>query len=222
MKLFSIKKATLKLTFVSLFSVSAITAQGQSLEENLTSSYQIMDTAQTLNGWMSASCSFDLITYMWPNEAMSNYYAALSKVMISYLEPNTDKKDLFLDAADRYYEKVALLMPDNEETYILAAYIANARLAVDPGNRWKVYGELFDKNIEKAKTINPTNPRIYYLKGIAVFNTPKMFGGGAKNAKEHLEKAKQLYAVQIKSSVLVPSWGEKQNAYFLMKCNEVK
>lgn len=205
-----------------LLSITSVAVNAQTLEENLTANYQILDTAKTTNGLMAASCSFDLSTYMWPEESMSNYYAALSKVLIAYRETDVKRKDQFLDAADRYYEVVFRLKPESEETYILAAYIANARLSVDPGNRWKTYGEIFEKNIQKANSINPNNPRIHYLKGMAIFNTPKMFGGGAKNAKEYLEKAKQLFATQPKSSVLVPSWGEKQNAYFLEMCNAEK
>ena len=202
--------------------ISSVAVNAQSLEENLTLNYQILDTAKTTNGLMAASCSFDLSVYMWPEELMSNYYAALTKVLIAYREPDVRKKDQFLDAADKYYDMVFRLNPTSEETYVLAAYIANARLSVDPGNRWKTYGETFDKNIEKAKSINANNPRIYYLKGLAVFNTPKMFGGGAKNAKEFLEKAQELFNVQVLTSVLTPCWGAQQNAYFLELCNVEK
>ena len=47
-----------------------------------------------------------------------------------------------------------------------------------------------------------------------------MFGGGAKNAMEYLEKANGLFATQDTSSVLKPYWGKNRNDVFIAKCNE--
>jgi hypothetical protein len=117
-------------------------------------------------------------------------------------------------------EKVKQLQPKNEETFILGALLANARLVVDGGSRWKQQGDIFNANIDSAKTINPNNPRIYHLKGVALYFTPKMFGGGAKNALEYLEKAKTLFSTQMNGDILIPSWGEKRNLYFLSECTK--
>jgi hypothetical protein len=45
-----------------------------------------------------------------------------------------------------------------------------------------------------------------------------MFGGGAKNALEYLEKAKTMFVNQVIGNILLPYWGEKRNLYFISEC----
>lgn len=192
----------------------------QTFEETLKKNFEQLDTAKTVAQMMSASAALDLLVIKNPTEGMAYYYAAYAKAMTSYFEPVAKRKDLLLDMGDKYYAKVLELYPTSEETYILGALLANARLVVDGGSRWKEFGDLFNERIEKAKSINPNNPRIYLLKGRAVFFTPKMFGGGSKNAKPFFDIAKELFPAQNESSILIPYWGKNQNDYFLSQCTE--
>lgn len=191
----------------------------QTLEESLKPVCEKLETATTLYDMKVVSTSFDIITLRFPEELMSNYYSAYSKALLSYMEKEGAKRDLILDGADENFNKVTALNPENDETYVLGALLANARLSVDGGSRWKTYGDLFNKNIEKAIALNPSNPRIYYLKGMALFGTPKMFGGGPKISKEHFLKAKEFYLLQTNFSIMIPNWGNKKNEEYLLKCN---
>ena len=205
---------------VIFLGISSFNLKAQTLEESLKLPYNQFDTASTVASITAASAAFDLVTSSFPEELMSNYYSAFSKAILSYNETVAARRDMILDQADMYFEKVKQLSPEGEETYILAALIANARLVIDGANRWKEYGKIFDDNLAKATAINPNNPRIHYLKGMSVFFTPKMFGGGAKKAKPLFETAKPLFAAQDISSILKPIWGSKQNEEFLLKCVE--
>lgn len=194
--------------------------KSQTMEESLTKVFNQMDTAKTVNQFMMASAQFDLITNKYPNEWITNYYSAYSKAILSYYESNNSRKDLILDQAMPFFEKAKQMQPENSEIYALGALLSNARLVVDGGSRWKEFGAKFDSNLELATKLNPKNPRIYYLKGMSVFYTPKMFGGGAKNAKPHFEKAKELFVNQDTSSILNPFWGNNRNEYLLGECNK--
>jgi hypothetical protein len=209
---------------ITILAISSfvLNANAQTAEESLKANLQQLDSAKTVNEAMAASSAFDMTAMKFPNEPMVHYYAAYSKALLSYMLPETEmkRKDQVLDQGDRSFEKYKQLNPESDETYVLAALMANARMAVDGQNRWKKYGEIFDQNLEKAKTINVNNPRIYYLKGISTFYTPKMFGGGKKKAKPYFDKAKELYATQDNSSVLKPIWGEKQTDMYLKQCEE--
>lgn len=208
-----------KLIFMMLGLVS-ISLNAQTLEESVTKAFQQFDTAKAMNEYMAGSSNFDLLTSKYPNEYITNYYSAFSKAIISYNEKDSKRRDMFLDMANKYYDKVKQIKPEDSETYALAALLANARLSVDGASRWKEYGEIFEKNITKAKELNPNNPRVYYLKGAAVLFTPKMFGGGGKKAKPFFEQAKPLFATQDISSPLIPTWGERKTDEFLKMCDE--
>ena len=209
-----------KIVILLLMTFNLVAFQAQTLEEKLTALFLEFDTTQMFSAKMAASSKLELLANMESENFAVNYYAAYAKAMISYMEKDKDRKDMFLDVADSFLEKVKQLQPKNEETFILGALLANARLVVDGGSRWKQQGDIFNANIDAAIAINPTNPRIYHLKGVATYFTPKMFGGGAKNALEYLEKAKTLFVNQVNGNITVPYWGEKRNLYFISECTK--
>jgi hypothetical protein len=215
-----IMKTVTKLVTAVLLLTTSVTLHAQDMETQLKKGWQALDTANNLADATKASQQLEMSAMKWNKEYITNYYAAYSKIIVSYQETDAKNKDLVLDVADKYFEKAKAIMPESDETYVLAALMAQARMSVDGANRWMKYGKIFDDNLEKAKAINADNPRIYYLKGSSIFYTPKMFGGGKKNAKPHFEKAKELFAKQDTTSILKPSWGANQTDYFIGECNK--
>ena len=209
-----------KLVLFLLLSFPIFAFQAQTLEEKLSALFLEFDTTQVFSAKMASSSKLELLANMESENYAVNYYAAYAKAMISYMEKDKDRKDMFVDVADSFLEKVKQLQPKNEETFILGALLANARLVVDGGSRWKQQGDIFNANIDAAIAINPANPRIYHLKGVATYFTPKMFGGGAKNALVYLDKAKTLFVNQVNGNITVPYWGEKRNLYFISECTK--
>ena len=212
-----------KRIYTILLSITLIgNVYSQTIEEQLNQVYTIADTAKSSELQTQFSSQFDLIAMMNPESYIANYYAAFSKAMLSYSGKDQKSRDEMLDIADQFYEKAKTIEPTNQETYVLGALLANARLSVDGGSRWKEQGEIFEKNLSAARAINPNNPRIAHLKGVAVYFTPKMFGGGKKNAIEYLLKAEELFKTETETSVLKPHWGARRNAYFVGLCKEEK
>ncbi|MES2701167.1 MAG: hypothetical protein V4649_00920 [Bacteroidota bacterium] len=199
--------------------ISAITTQAQDLKPVLTKTFLAFDTTQAFDTKVEQSNKLGLITKKWDGEWVTHYYAAYSKAILSYMEKDTKKRDAYLDDAEKEKEEaVAILKKENDETYVLAAMIANARLAVDPPQRWQKYGKIYSDNLQSAKEINPENPRMYYLQGTSKFFTPKAFGGGKKAAIPYFEKAEALFAKQPGGDITKPYWGKMANTYFLAQC----
>jgi hypothetical protein len=203
-----------------LFLALTVSIKAQTLEESLSKTLMQMDSVQDISSMMNVSARFDMIASKWENEWSSNYYAAYAKVIASFIVQDNTKKDLFLDEADKYLAKAKAIDGKNDETWVLAALITNARISVDGQNRGMQYGGAFNEDMVKAEKINPGNPRIYYLKGTSLFYTPEMYGGGKTKARPYFEKAKDLFAKESKTSVLKPVWGEKQNLDYLKQCEE--
>ena len=212
-------KRLVKTLMLFLFFAFPVLLTAQNLEESLSKTLTKMDSVQNLSQMMSISAQFDMIAAKWENEWSSNYYAAYAKTIASFIVQDNKKKDLFLDEADKYLDKIKAIDSQNDETWVLAALITNARISVDGQNRGMQYGGIFNQNLSKAEKINPDNPRIYYLRGTSLFYTPEMYGGGKAKAKPLLEKAKGLFAKETKTSVLKPHWGEKENLDYLKQCD---
>ena len=201
--------------------IKSTTDPKQQLKEDLKAGVDDLDSAKNLSDWVSASNHLGLIANKYTDDWAANYYACYSLTVLSYMEKDAKKKDGYLDNAEVYLKKATEdYKTDYDEIYVLTAMFDNARIAVQPMARYKSFGDLFKQNIDKATSLQPNNPRIYYLKGNSLYYTPKMFGGGAKNALPDFEKAETLYKNETKGDVYKPYWGEVQNQQMLEKCRQ--
>ncbi|MFN8398344.1 MAG: hypothetical protein U0176_27290 [Bacteroidia bacterium] len=206
----------------AVLAVTGLSLQAQTLEEAIAKNLPNLDPRKPSNELMATIAQFDLAAGQFPDQWAAHYYAGYSKVILTYTLPEDQmqQKDMVLDEADAYFAKVKEMGVENSETYILGAMIANARLAVDGQNRWQKYGAIFRENLEKAKSLNADNPRIYHLQGTSLFWTPAMFGGGKQAALPFFQQAKPLFEKESKASLLVPYWGQDQNEWYISECNK--
>lgn len=214
--------------YILLIAASAfmyVNACAQDMNDALKKTFLAFDTTQDVATKTAQSNKLGLIAKKWKDEWAPHYYLAYAKAQMSFMMPENDmeKKDALLDEAEtELNEAVAIIGKETDETYVVRAMLAQARMAVDGRNRWQKYGKLFDDNLRLAKEINENNPRIYYLKGTATFFTPKMFGGGAKNAISYFEKAQPLFANETNTDMTKPFWGAQANEYFIVQCKNNK
>jgi GNAT superfamily N-acetyltransferase len=205
--------------FLLLTAIAAFTylnCHAQDYNETLKKTFTAFDTTQDFTKKVEQSNKLTMIAKKWNNEWTAHFYNAYAKAVLSYMEKDEAKRDAYVDEADKELsEAVGILGKDNDETYVLAAMVANARMAVKPQARWQKYGKIFEENLQKAKEINAENPRIYYLQGTNKFFTPKMFGGGKKAALPYFEKADGYFAKETDADMSKPYWGKFQNAFFL-------
>lgn len=214
--------------YILLVATAALTyvqACGQDMNEALKKTFLAFDTTQDMTVKTAQGNKLALIAKKWNDQWAPHYYNAYAKTQLSFMMPveEMEKKDAILDEAEtELNEAITLLGKESDEIYVLKAMHAQARMAVDGRNRWQKYGKLFDDNLQKAKEMNESNPRIYYLKGTSIFFTPKMFGGGAKKALPYFEKAEPMFAKEETGDMSKPYWGATANQYFMMQCKNAK
>ena len=210
-----------KLLLLAAMALTMISAQAQDFKTVLEKTFTAFDTTWDQAVKIEQSNKLALIAKKWDTSWVAHYYLAYSKVTLSYQEKDPGKKDAYLDEAEKELEEaVCILKKDDDETYVVAAMIANARMGVDPMTRWQKYGPIFKEKLENAKDINPDNPRMYYLQGTSKFFTPKAYGGGAKNAIPYFEKADGLFAKETTTDITRPHWGKRSNDYFIAQCKK--
>ena len=71
--------------------------------------------------------------------------------------------------------------------------------------------------LDKAISLNPDNPRSYYLRAVTLLNMPEAFGGGKAVAKPIFETARQKFNEFELPSPLWPNWGKESNEEELAK-----
>lgn len=207
------KKSILLVAAAAFFFLNC---EAQNFKEVLKKTFTEFDTTRDMTQKTQLSNKLGLIAKKFPDEWSAHYYNALSKAILSYNDKDEAKRDAWLDEAEKEHDEIiSIIKKENDETYVLAAMIANARLAVKPASRWQKYGKIFEEDLAKAKELNPDNPRIYHLQGTSKFFTPKAFGGGKKAALPYFEKAESLFAKENDEDITKPSWGKLANEYFL-------
>jgi len=197
---------------------SSLTTHAQTFEESLSDALMKFESTDTLLQKLTSVNRIDLIKTRWADRWEGYYYSAYTKLTVSYLLTDEKQRDGLIDQAEADLGKVkGFHKTADDELLVMEAYVANARIAVK-SSRWRKYGSIFDARLEDAKKVNAGNPRIYLLKGQALFYTPKAFGGGPKKALPYFEKAASYFAADAQEGLDKPHWGNARNEYYIQEC----
>lgn len=145
------------------------------------------------------------------------YYASYLYTITSLSDTINSKKDTYLDEAVKYLSIADSLQPNESEIYVIKGLICQARLVVDPMNRYMKYSTEMNVAFKKAIELDIKNPRPELLIGMTLFYTPAQFGGGAKAAKQVLENSSKKFNEFVPKDELMPSWGKDQLENFLKR-----
>ncbi|SOD93286.1 hypothetical protein [Spirosoma fluviale] len=214
-------KTTLFLLLVVVLAKVPALAQSDQYKQAMKQAIATMQTRNeqsTIADMLASANQFERIASAEPNQWLPRYYAGLNYVYLGFMGKDEAAKDKYLDQADVNLKAAEGISPDNDELAVLKAYIAQARMVVDPMNRWQQYGPLFQAGIDKAKSLNANNPRPYALEGSSLMYTPDQFGGGPTTACPVLKQAVEKFATFKPASDLSPIWGQKQIEPLMVKC----
>jgi hypothetical protein len=200
----------LLLLLLAVFATAAVKAQSPRYQDAMAKQVALLDQESSYNPqtMLDISNTFERIAAAEKTQWLPYYYAAYAQVMSALMTQDKDKIDGLADKAQANINKADSLQPNNDEVACIRSLIASSRIMVDPQTRGQEYGPESGMQIEKAKQINPENPRVYLLEGQALYYTPEQFGGDKKKAKEVLELALQKYAAFKPASSIAPHWGE--------------
>ena len=207
-------------TFLLFLSVillsSGVSAQNEKYVSAMKKNLSMMDSAFMKNNFSEIANNFERIGDAEKNQWLPYYYAAYCTAMSALTEKDKSKADGIADKADQHIKKAeSIAGKENSETCVIKSMIASSHMMVDPQNRWQQYGADASTNIEKAKKLDPSNPRPVYLEGQSKFFTPESFGGGKAAAREYFVTAMKMFDTFKPESELHPTWGKQATAYFL-------
>jgi len=177
----------------------------KAMEKNLS----LMDSASTPLQFAALSNSFERIAIAEKDKWLPYYYAGYCLIISSFIDTSVQRKDTYLDQAEKFVLAADSLEPENSEICTVSGMLAQARMAVDPMSRWQKYGQLSNNLFDKAKKLDPTNPRPDALIGNTIYYTPEAFGGGKKNAEPVLKTALEKFQKFVQQTSISPKWGQQ-------------
>jgi hypothetical protein len=206
-------KTKLMILSITLISLAVWNMQAMGQEDRYTSAMksaiEMMDQASDAGEYVESANQFERIATAEKTRWMPYYYASYSLVVMSFDESDGGQKDLILDRAQELLDRAMELEPAESELHVLQAFIFPSRIMVDPMGRGMIYMEKMFGSLEKAKSLNPENPRSYFLEGVNKLNLPPSMGGGADVAKPILEEALVKFEAFTNEDPLWPGWGEE-------------
>ncbi len=201
-----------------LTTVFAQSAQYQAAMTDALTEFNALNQASKPEDLLAVAGQFERIAGAEPTQWLPSYYAALTYNYMGFRGNDAAAKDKYLDKASQLVAQADKISPNNDEVHVLLAQIAQAKMVVDPMNRWQEYGPIFSQEISKARALNAENPRSYMLEGTSLMYTPEQFGGGPKTACPLLTQAAAKFATVKPASPLHPTWGQSQLEPMLAKC----
>ena len=205
---------------ILFFAFVSAQADDSKYEKAMKKNLSGIDSALDVTSMLTIANGFERIAFAEKDKWLPYYYASFMYVLAGYADTTTSKKDGYLDKADTFINIADSLEENESEIYTLKGMIAQARLQIDPMNRWMKYGGESTNNFNKAMKLDTLNPRPEYLKGIGLFYTPEQFGGGPKTAKPLLEKSLEKFNRFVPENDLMPNWGREMVENLLRQINE--
>jgi tetratricopeptide (TPR) repeat protein len=209
--------------FATLFFAAASMAQSEKYQKSMEQLVIAVDTTRSIDGWKELGNSFQRIADVEKTQWLPYYYAAFSQVMVGYNIAGASggmggfaaQTDPLADQAEKLINKATELGKENSEIYVVRKMISSLRLMADPMNRYQTDLPAAAEHLQKAKTMDPTNPRVTLLEAQDKFYTPEEYGGSKSEAKTLFEEAVKKYEAFKPASSIHPQWGKSQVTYFM-------
>ncbi len=199
-------KTTIFIAVIVLSSIQ-LRAQNEKFTRAMMASIEKAKTANTAADLQELANNFERIATAEKSEWTPWYYAAFYNLVLNFQEPDESKKTKYLSLAQRQIESGLQINPEETELMVLKVMSYYGEMAIDPTKGMSLLGEA-NALMDRARAINPGNPRIYLEQAEAIYNMPVEFGGGKDKAMPLLLVAKEKFDTFVPVNQLVPNWGK--------------
>ena len=203
-------KKAIFLVLLALLTLPAI-SQGKKYKKAMKAAVEEMQVAPDAASEMELVPSFEDIAQKYPDQWLPSYHASRILVTSSFEESDGSKSDTLLDCAKKLLDSTMKLVPEESEVHVLAALYYIGMMSVEPEVRGPLYYEDAMIAIEKSLSLNPENPRAYFMDGLMTANMPEFMGGGPEAAKPIFLEAQKKFQTFHNEDSFWPVWGEELN-----------
>ena len=157
----------------------------------------------------TAAAMIDRVLTVTPNDPLLLYYRSLALYRTASLYTGLKKNDeakRALDEADLLLEQATAKSPTADALALRSSVIGlMIGLSGNPLSGMTL-GPKSSGLLDRAKEMEPKNPRVWLVSGMSAMFTPKMFGGGTDKAEQELKKSLTLFETDHPARPS-PSWG---------------
>ena len=164
-----------------------------------------------LDRMMAARAAFQRAAADAQRAAWSRYYAALADFrianhLLNREEDAEDRASAHLEGAVEGLKQVIEEDEEAAEAWALLNSVYGLQISLSP-MKGMLLGRRSKRALEKARRLEPDNPRVVLSGALSDFNTPGMWGGDKERAMEGFRRAAALFAEEKPAGPLHPVWG---------------
>ena len=198
------------LLFVGLILlVLPVMSQPRKYKKAMRSAVETMNAASDPAGALELAATFEAIAEAYPDQWLPSYHAGRILFTNSFVESDRDKKDAMLDRMKRSLDRALALAPGESEVHVLESLYYIGLIAVDAESRGPIYYQDALNAIRQSKTLDPENPRAWYMDALMTLNMPEFIGGGPEAARPLFQQALEKFKAFKTDDPFWPSWGEE-------------
>ena len=200
-----------------LLMTAAFGSAQNSYEKGMTKAFELWENEKT----EEAVNLFERISNAEPEKWIPHYYIAQMNILKSWrtkdesaLKNQLDIAQEHLNAASRMQQK------DNPELMVLQAQLYTVWIAFDGMTYGMKYSAKVTELYNKAKLLDPQNPRVLLSKAEWEMGSAKYFGKDPTPYCEDVKKAIGLFDTYVVKGEFYPDWGREHAKNVLNNCSE--
>ena len=171
-------------------------------------------------GILKARGEFERILQLKKNQWLVDYYLAYADFLTGYTFMQSQDKDnikKYTESSLDLLNKCTDLKDDFSEAYILKMSVEGNRWMYEPDKMNDIIAKTAEAT-DKAKKLEPDNPRFYLVSGMNTFYTPENFSGGADASLPLFLKSYELFQTRKEKDETFPDWGYVTSAGMIAMC----
>ncbi len=146
------------------------------------------------------------------------YYAAQIHIFTSFNIKDAEEIESRLTKAQNYLNEAKTFSKDNAEILILEAMLNTAYVVYDPANYGMTHSPKVEELYQKAKILEPENPRAILYHAEWQMGAAKFWGKDPKAFCPEIEKAILYFEKEPSKVPFYPDWGKNQIARIQKSC----
>jgi len=212
-------KKTMLSMLVLLFFYYSIFAQSAGNTNELQNAVARLDKASGVADYEALEKEFADIAARQANW-LPYYYAAFCNAKIGFLyQDEGERIEPYSKRGEEQALKAKALLDtarqkkELSELYTVMSMVYRTRVFINPMTYGRRFGMLSGQYLQKAKELDPQNPRAVYVDAWVKYYTPKMWGGDKNLARQLANES--LAQLQHTAAGTAPHWGKAENMELL-------
>ncbi len=187
--------------------------------QQITNALESLDNADDFESYFKVANEFQEIAEEGKTKWITFYHTTYAYISAALELPISKEALVVLDTAQKMMDKTLKFGGlGNSEIICLQGYLYYAQQFRNPKNNTNIIARKAIKELDRARFLDGSNPRPYYIIGLVLDQLDPRIGGNTKSACKHFNDAYTRFNDYKPRNEFYPNWGAQDNLTQLNNC----